>query len=397
MNIELKEITIKELANGYQDNAENGVVGFGGKLDIRPPYQREFIYKDKQRDAVINTVTKNFPLNVMYWAVRGSYVCHTAHDTESPKSKEIAGQVCKDGTIRHDETVYEVIDGQQRTISICQFVEGDFSVQIGNFPEKRAFHNLQNDEKEKILSYKLMVYVCSGTESEKLEWFRTINIAGEKLTDQELRNAVYAGSWVSDAKRYFSKNGCVAFQIGSDYLNGSAIRQEYFETAIDWISEGEIENYMATHQHDPNANALWLYFQSVITWTTTTFTKKRKFMKGVEWGVLYNKYKDQVFDTKAIEEETAELIADDDVTKKSGIYPYILIRDERYLSIRAFTDTMKQKVYEHQNGICIKCGIKFDISEMEADHITPWREGGKTIEENCQMLCRDCNRRESGK
>ena len=366
MNIELKEITIKELANGYQDNAENGVVGFGGKLDIRPPYQREFIYKDKQRDAVINTVTKNFPLNVMYWAVR------------------------EDGN-------FEVIDGQQRTISICQFVEGDFSVQIGNFPEKRAFHNLQNDEKEKILSYKLMVYVCSGTESEKLEWFRTINIAGEKLTDQELRNAVYSGSWVSDAKRYFSKNGCAAFQIGSDYLNGSAIRQEYFETAIDWISEGEIESYMATHQHDPNASALWLYFQSVITWITTTFIKKRKFMKGVEWGVLYNKYKDQVFDTKVIEEETAKLIADDDVTKKSGIYPYILTRDERYLSIRAFTDTMKQKVYERQNGICVKCEIKFDISEMEADHITPWRGGGKTIEENCQMLCRDCNRRKSGK
>ena len=360
MNIELKEITIKELANGYQDNAEDGVVGFGGKLDIRPPYQREFIYKDKQRDAVINTVTKDFPLNVMYWAVR------------------------EDGS-------FEVIDGQQRTISVCQFINDGFAYQ------NRFFRNLKKDEKEQILNYKLMVYVCSGTESEKLEWFRTINIAGEKLTDQELRNAVYCGSWVSDAKRYFSKSGCVASQIGSDYLNGSAIRQEYLETAIDWISEGNIENYMAIHQHDQNAGALWNYFQSVITWITTTFTKKRRFMKGVEWGILYNKYKDQVFDTKAIEEETAELIADDDVTKKSGIYPYILTRDERYLSIRVFTDTMKQKVYERQNGICVKCENKFDIAEMEADHITPWRDGGKTIEENCQMLCRDCNRRKSGK
>jgi len=360
MNIELKEITIKDLANGYQDNAENGVVGFGGKLDIRPPYQREFIYKDKQRDAVINTVTKKFPLNVMYWAVR------------------------EDGN-------FEVIDGQQRTISICQFLKGVFTFQ------NRYFQNLKKDEQEQILNYKLMVYLCSGTESEKLEWFRTINIAVEKLTEQELRNAVYSGSWVSDAKRYFSKNGCVASQIGSDYLNGSAIRQEYFETAIDWISEGEIENYMATHQHDPNASALWLYFQSVITWATTTFTKKRKFMKGVEWGVLYNKYKDQIFDTKAIEEETAKFIADDDVTKKSGIYPYILTRDERYLSIRAFTETMKQKVYERQNGICLHCKEHFELSEMEADHITPWHEGGKTTEENCQMLCRDCNRRKSGK
>ena len=360
MIIELKEITVSELANGYADNAEEGVIGFGGKLDIRPPYQREFIYKDKQRDAVISTVTKKFPLNVMYWAVR-------------------------------DDGNFEVIDGQQRTISLCQFINDNFAYQ------NRYFRNLKSDEQEQILNYKLMIYVCSGTESEKLEWFRTINIAGEKLTDQELRNAVYAGSWVSDAKRYFSKTGCAAYQIGNHYLNGTAIRQEYLETAIDWISEGKIESFMATHQHNQNAGALWNYFQSVITWITTTFTKKRKFMKGVAWGLLYNKYKDKEFDTVAIEEETAKLIADEDVTKNSGIYPYILTRDERFLSIRAFTDTMKQKVFERQDGICVKCEDKFNIAEMEADHITPWREGGKTVEENCQMLCKSCNRRKSGK
>jgi hypothetical protein len=360
MKIELKEITVRELSNGYVDNAEGGVVGYGGKLDIRPPYQREFIYKDKQRDAVVTTVTKDFPLNVMYWAVN------------------------VDGN-------FEVIDGQQRTISICQYVNGDFAY------NNLYFHNLPEDKKEQILRYKLMIYVCSGEESEKLEWFRTINIAGEKLTDQELRNAVYSGSWVSDAKRYFSKTGCVAFNIGSPYLNGSPIRQQYLETAIDWISEGEIEEYMATHQHDPNATALWMYFQSVITWTKATFTNHRKFMSGVEWGRLYNKYKDEVYDTKKIEAETAKLIADDDVTKKSGIYTYILTRDEKYLSIRAFTDSVKQKVYEKQKGICVKCGKEFKIEEMEADHITPWHEGGKTIEENCQMLCKDDNRRKSGK
>ena len=361
MKIELKEITIQELSDGFEDNNEDGVVGFGGKLDIRPPYQREFIYKDKQRDAVINTITKNFPLNVMYWAVR------------------------EDGT-------FEVIDGQQRTISICQYIGGDFAFQ------NRYFHNLKADEKEKILNYTLMVYVCSGTESEKLEWFKTINIAGEKLTEQELRNAVYTGSWVSDAKRYFSKSGCVAYNIGSDYLNGSPIRQEFLETAIDWISEGKIENYMATHQHDPNATALWLYFQSVITWVNATFTvKRKKFMKGIQWGLFYNKYKDVVFDTKAIEEETARLIADDEVEKKSGIYAYILTKDERYLGIRTFSDSVKQKVYENQKGICPICKNHFDISEMEGDHITPWVEGGKTIEENCQMLCKDDNRRKSSK
>ena len=279
MKIELKEITVRELANNYEDNAENGVVGFNGELNIRPPYQREFIYKDKQRDAVIDTITKEFPLNVMYWAVQ------------------------EDGT-------FEVIDGQQRTISVCQYVNGDFAYMF------RYFHNLKNDEKEQILNYKLMVYVCSGTDSEKLQWFKTINIAGEKLTEQELRNAVYSGSWVSDAKRYFSKTGCPAFNIGNYYLNGSPIRQEYLETAIDWISNGHIEGYMSKHQHDPNATALWIYFQSVITWVNATFTTKRKFMKGVEWGSLYNKYKDEIYDTKAIEEETAKLIADDDATKK---------------------------------------------------------------------------------
>lgn len=360
MKIELKEITVREIADGYKDNAEDGVVGYGGKLDIRPPYQREFIYKDKQRDAVIHTITNDFPLNVMYWAVR------------------------EDGN-------YEVIDGQQRTISFCQYINGDFAYFF------MYFHNLKKDEQEQILNYKLMIYLCSGTDSEKLQWFKTINIAGEKHTDQELRNAVYAGSWVSDAKRYFSKSGCVASQIGNDYLSGSPIRQEYLETAIEWISKGNIEDYMANHQHDPNASALWRYFQDVISWVEATFIRKRRFMKGVDWGPLYNKYKDKIYDTKAIEEETAKLIADDDVLKKSGIYPFILTRDEKHLSIRTFTDSMKQKVYERQKGICVKCGKLFDISEMEADHITPWYAGGKTTEENCQLLCKDDNRRKSGK
>lgn len=361
MNIDLKEITVRELTSGYQDNNENGVVGYSGKLDIRPPYQREFIYKDKQRDAVIDTLTRNYPLNVMYWAVR------------------------EDGN-------FEVIDGQQRTISICQYVNGDFHHML------RYFNNLQPDEKEQILNYKLMIYLCSGTPSEKLKWFETINIAGEKLTKQELRNAIYCGSWVTDAKRYFSKSGCAAYNIGSDYVIGAVNRQDYLQIAIDWISNGNIEIYMSNHQHDPNASALWRYFQDVISWIESTFTTKRKkFMKGLEWGILYNKYKDVLYDTKVIEAETAKLIADDDVEKKSGIYPYILTRDERHLSIRAFTDSMKHKVYEKQEGICIVCKKYFDISQMEGDHITPWHEGGKTIEENCQMLCKDDNRRKSGK
>lgn len=360
MQIELHKITVRDLTNGYADNAEKGVCAYGGKLDVRPPYQREFVYKEKQRDAVIDTLTQGFPLNVMYWATR------------------------EDGT-------FEIIDGQQRTISICQYVNGDFAFDM------RYFHNLQPDEKKKILDYELQVYICSGTDSEKLKWFKTINIAGEELTEQELRNAVYAGSWVSDAKRYFSKNGAPAAKIGSDYLSGSAIRQEYLETAILWISKGNIEVYMGNHQHDPNAIALWNYFNSVINWVKAIFPKYRKEMKGVEWGRLYELYSSSTWDAAELETEVARLMADSDVKKKKGIYSYVFDLDEHHLDIRAFDDNTKREVYERQKGVCKICGKVFKIEEMEADHITPWRDGGRTIADNCQMLCRECNRRKSGK
>lgn len=365
MNIKLEPITVRELVEGYHDDGDGGVRGYSGKLDIRPPFQREFVYKDKQRDAVIATITKDFPLNVMYWAVR-------------------------------DDGTYEVIDGQQRTISIAQYVKGDFSF------NNMYFVNLPDDKRDQILDYKLFVYLCSGTGSEKLEWFKTINIAGEKLYSQELRNAVYAGAWVSDAKRYFSRNGCAAYQMGKDYLSGSPIRQDYLETAIKWMSTGSIEEYMGQHQHDPSAVTLWNYFQSVISWVQATFPEKRAFMKGVDWGPLYDAYKDAVLDPAKIEEEVASLILDDDVTKKSGIYPYVLTREEKHLNIRAFTASMRRKVYEKQNGRCAnkKCGkpeARIPFKETEADHITPWIEGGPTSEENCQILCKDCNRRKSSR
>ena len=394
MNIELHKITVRELTKGYADNNENGVRAYSGRLDVRPPYQREFVYGEKERDAVIDTLTNGFPLNVMYWAVRNVADCvpqsgqPICGDADSDRTDSICGDA--DG----DRAKYEIIDGQQRTISICQYVNGDFAF---NF---RYFHNLQPDEQEQILNYELQVYICSGSDSEKLKWFKTINIAGKELTEQELRNAVYSGSWVSDAKRYFSKNGAPAAKIGGDYLTGSAIRQDYLETAISWISDGNVEVYMSNHQHDPSAAPLWQFFQSVITWIETSFrpTKERKkIMKGVDWGVLYKQYKDQVFDFKAVDDEVKRLILDDDVTKKTGIYPYILTRKEKNLSIRAFTPAQKLAAYERQMGFCADCGQHFDLSQMEADHITPWHLGGKTVAENCQMLCRDCNRRKSGK
>lgn len=361
MKIELKEITVKELADGYNDNAEAGVFGYGGKLDIRPPYQREFIYKDKQRDAVIDTVQKDFPLNVMYWAVR-------------------------------DDDTFEVIDGQQRTISLCQYISGDFSF------KHLYFHNLQDDQQNQILDYKLMVYQCEGSPSEKLDWFKTINIAGEKLTDQELRNAIYSGPWISDAKRYFSKTGCAAYGLGSDYVSGSPIRQEYLETVIDWIKDTKtIDEYMGAHQHDENASVLWHYFQSVINWVIATFPKYRKEMKGIDWGNLYNQFKDERFDTDKLEKQVADLMMDEDVTKKSGIYRYLLTGEEKHLNIRQFSENQRREAYERQRGICIKCNKHFELAEMEADHATPWHEGGRTSAENCQLLCKDDNRRKSGK
>jgi hypothetical protein len=360
MKIELKEITVREMIDGFEDDAEQGVVAYGGRLDIRPPYQREFIYKDKQRDAVINTVRNGFPLNVMYWAVR-------------------------------EKGGFEVIDGQQRTLSICQYVNGDFSI------KGLAFHNLKDDHQKQILDYKLMIYLCSGTDSEKLDWFRTINIAGEQLTDQELRNAVYAGPWTADAKRYFSKTGCAAYELAGGYVRGSPIRQEYLERAIDWRSEGKIEEYMSKHQHDKNASPLWQYFQKVIGWTKSIFPEYRQEMKSVEWGALYNQFKDHEFDTDDLQFRVASLMMDDDVDKKSGIYPYVLDGDERHLNLRAFSNNMKREAYERQKGICVKCKKKFQFDEMEGDHIKPWHESGKTNAANCQMLCKDDNRRKSGK
>jgi len=359
MKIDLHKISIRKVVVGYKDSAEEGVVAYGGKLDIRPKYQREFVYKEKQRNAVIETIKNSFPLNVMYWMIR-------------------------------EDDGYEVLDGQQRTISIGQYVNGDFSL------NDRFFHNLTREEQDKILDYELMIYFCEGTDKERLDWFRIINIAGEKLTDQEIRNAVYTGPWLSDAKLKFSKTQCVAYLMANDggqLVSGSPIRQEYLETALSWINDGKIEDYMAKHQHDSNANDLWVYFQNVIAWVRQTFTDYRHEMNNVQWGELYNKFKDAKLDADKLEIEIKELMQDEDVTKKSGIYSYVLTRQEKYLSIREFTDKMKRETYERQNGMCSKCGKHFEINEMEADHITPWHEGGKTISENCQMLCKDDNRR----
>ena len=374
MNIALKQVTVREVAEGYVDNDEGGVAGYDGKLNIRPKYQREFVYGAEKREAVLQTIRRRFPLNVMYWALN------------------------EDGT-------FEVLDGQQRTISFCQYVTGDFSITIDGKP--MAFHNLTQPQKDALLDYELMVYVCDGNEQDKLDWFRTINIAGERLTEQELRNAVYTGPWLTHAKSIFSRTHGAAYGLANKYVNGSPIRQELLETALEWICRRDslktVEQYMSAHQHDPHANALWSYFQNAIEWVQRTFTTYRKEMKGVDWGLLYDRYKDDMIDTVAMEVRVAALMQDPDVERRKGIYIYVLTGEEKHLNIRQFNDRDRRAAYERQKGRCAngtKCKTAgnadgrrvFEIETMDADHIVPWSKGGRTEAPNCQMLCIACNR-----
>jgi len=374
MKIELVEIPIKEVFEGYFDNETTGqVVGYGGRLNIRPPYQREFVYKDDKRNAVIDTVFKNFPLNVMYWA-------------------------------ENDDGTYEVLDGQQRTISLCQYANNDFSVNING--DTLGYANLTADQRAIFDDYKLMIYICKGTDKEKLDWFKIINIAGEKLTDQELRNAIYTGKWLGDAKKYFSKRGCKAENLAGDYLTGTQIRQDYLETVLSWISSAEgktIEQYMAAHQHDDNADELKDYFEAVFEWVTSVFTNnskaRRKLMCGLDWGLYYNQYGQDGLEAKAdeFEEQIVYYLSSDDIEKKNGgIYKYLLTGKEKFLSVRAFSPSDRQWAYQKQGGHCPHCLEKgddavYEIDEMQADHIIPWSKGGKTVRENCQMLCNHHN------
>lgn len=372
MNIELKSIKIRDILDSYSNDPNNGVYAYHGKLNVRPPYQREFRYDTKQQQAVVETILKGFPLNIMYWSVT-------------------------------DDGEYEMIDGQQRTLSICGYYKHEF-----NITDKDRgvlyFSNLTKDEKECFLDYELTVYFCSGTDKEKLDWFRVINIAGEKLLDQELRNAVYVGPFVTDARRYFSKNLCAAYKVGSDYMTGHLEEQTYLQTILGWAARHDgitdansIDKYMAIHQFDPNANKLWAYYMQIITWIKSTFPVYRREMKGLDWGEMFDTFGKYVHDTEKLEKEIKRLMEDDEIMRKSGIYRYVLSKDLRDLNFRTFDNRMKRQAYERQNGICAICGKHFKIEEMEADHITPWCEGGTTTAENCQMLCRECNRRKGGK
>ena len=360
MEVEPKEVTVAELCQGYRDNGDQGVVAYGGELDVRPAYQREFIYDDQQQKAVIRSVLSGFPLNVMYWAVAG------------------------DG--RH-----EVLDGQQRTLSLCRYINDDFAYDTG--AGARYYGNLPDDVQAKIANYRLTIYVCDGTDSERLDWFKIINIAGERLTDQELRNAVYSGPWLADAKRHFSSQGCAAQKLSDGYVKRNVMRQELLEQALQWAagSKSKIELYMAGHQHAENAKNLWAHFQAVVEWAQKTFPMRRKELAAVDWDALHRAHGDERLSAASLEEDVKRLMSDDEVRNKKGIYAYVLDGDQKHLKLRNFEAGWLRGAYERQGGKCAGCDEGFDFEDMHGDHIEPWIKGGKTEPDNLQMLCAGCN------
>lgn len=373
MKIKQHNIKIQDIFDGFTDNGEDGVFAYNGKLTIRPPYQREFVYDLKQQEDVIHTILKGFPLNTMYWVKTG------------------------------DDT-FEVLDGQQRTLSAMYFLSHKLQITV----DGKSYYNdsLPDDLYENLMNYEFMVYICEGTASEKLDWFEVVNVAGEELTPQELRNSVYTGSWLSDAKRHFSKCTCPAKGLGEKYFTGDPNRQELLEKALKGICEfqglKDITDYMAAHKSEKDADELWQYFQDVIHWIEKIFPKYYIDMKGLDWCNLYNKYHNNSYNSSEMASEVKRLHEDDEVQKNKGIYEYLLSKDidpfaGRLLNLRAFTEKDKLAAYSKQNGLCNLCGKPFPYSDMAGDHKNPWSKGGRTVPENCQMLCKVCNSKKSDK
>lgn len=382
MEIRKTIITIRELCAGYvndtETDIERGVWAYDGKLCVRPEFQRSFVYNVKQANAVIDTALKGFPLNTMYWVDNG------------------------DGT-------YDCLDGQQRTISLCDFVDGMTSYQ-GNavYSEKPLYistlKRMYPEIEQKFLDYPLEIYICRGAKSDRMEWFKTINIAGEELSSQELRNANYVSKWLTDAKRYFSKASgnakCPAEIVGSMYTKANANRQELLEQVITWYIDSkkdeDICQYMEEHINDDNAIELWNYFNRVIEWIDTLFPGTYdKGMMNLNWGHLYNLYHDEEFDSEELVDKFNELIEfkaskelDISVSK---IVEYCITRDENLLKHRAFSEAQRTTLYNRQKGICPDCGEHFIKADMHAHHIVPWYSGGITELTNGVMLCKKCH------
>ncbi len=390
-----KPVTVRDVVETLVEDTKTGkVTALNGKLNVRPPYQREFVYDAYRQMLVIRSVLTECPLNNMYWAKEG------------------------DG--------YELLDGQQRTLTLFRFVNNAFSIKM-EFADgfhAKTFDALTDEEKELIMNHQLMVYVCDGTEKEKLEWFQTINYPGLKLTQQEMRNAIYSGLWVTDAKRYFSRVDGEGFRSEGhtsnghaycDYLNvdggsksakdTSVVRQKLLEKVLVWATDAynrenstdiTIDEYMSIHRADPDAKALWRYYEDVMEWVKDTFKTYRPSMKGVEWGLLYNEYH-ELDNNKANEMANAVFDkASDEISDEKGVYKAVLAKDIKFIHARGFEKRDKEWAYRKQKGVCPYCHNEFEMKHMHADHIKPWSMGGVTERGNLQMLCATCNTKKSG-
>ena len=375
------DITVKDICAGfiYNESEGKGLFGLSGKLTIQPEYQRNYIYADGKKDvAVIESILKGYPLGLIYFN-------------------------------KVSENKLEVLDGQQRITSFGRFVTNKFAIKDENGMEQ-YFGGIASDKQVKILEAELLIYECVGTESEIKEWFRTINIAGVPLNNQELFNAIYSGPFVTLGKEEFSNSQNANIQKWGAYVSGSANRQDFLERAFDWVSKGNIGDYMSRHRFDDNITELKNYFISVIDWVSTVFTDVESEMRGLEWGRLYETYRKQPYNSKTVSEQVKKLYADPYVKTRKGIFEYILggSIDTKLLDVRVFDEATKKSVYTIQTSDskeknvsnCPLCAIGHDankskiwmLAEMDADHVAAWSKGGATDPKNCQMLCKTHNR-----
>lgn len=376
-------ITVKDICAGfvYNELEGKGLFGLSGKLTIQPEYQRNYIYASnggKKEAAVIESILKGYPLGLIYF-----------------------NKVSDDNL--------EVLDGQQRITSVGRFVNDKFAIKDGNGMEQ-YFSGMAADKKAKIRETKLLIYECEGRESEIKEWFKTINIAGVPLNEQELLNAVYSGPFVTLGKAEFSNSQNANIQKWSAYIKGSANRQDFWERALDWVSNGNVGDYMSRHRFDNNIAGLKTYFNSVIDWISGVFIGVESEMCGLEWGRLYEQYHKQAYDPKKVSAKVKRLYGDPYVKNRRGIFEFILggEKDAKLLDVRVFDEAIKKTTYAAQTAIaeskeksnCPLCAIGHDanknkiwkLAEMDADHVSAWSKGGATTAKNCQMLCKTHNR-----
>ena len=386
----LNELTVKEICEGFVYNQleGKGLFGWSGKLTIQPEYQRNYLYAEnegKKEAAVIDSILKGYPIGLIYFNRNENY--------------------------KAPETEYEILDGQQRITSIGRFVTGKFAIK-DKFGMEQYFKGLDQEEQEKILNYRLLIYVCNGSEKEIKEWFETINIAGVPLNKQELLNATYSGPFVTLAKATFSNSRNPQLQKWGCYVSGNANRQDILHAALAWVAKGEdnIGGYMSLHRQDDNIEELKTYFDTVIEWAKTLFGEPKSEMRGLEWGAFYEQYHANSYSPAKLQQRVNELYADEYVTNKRCIFEYLLGGEieQRLLNIRIFEDSVKKTVYARQTneaqalGIsnCPECAKGHDnvrtkiykFNEMDADHVSAWSKGGATDISNCQMLCKSHNR-----